>query len=344
MVHDPSAVATDRLPEKSRDEFRRKVRTLSGNFQLVMRLPRILIPWRNPIWFQFISHKLLRLAVPWSLLAMLISSALIPSPFYRIAFFAQLAGYLLALTGANRRIAAHLRLASAASSFVVLNSAAWVAFWVWITGRSAGSWNKTIYAPQRSRPHPMKNRPPHFHPRTAVLLAFAGILAAPTSPAIYAASPRVEITLGKGKTYYVSPDGNDSAAGTEKSPFKTLQRAADTVHAGDTVNILPGTYTTGMNLIGRPAGIPDNPIAFIAQDGVTLTHCAAKGANASLAAINIESTSGWVIIQGFHIKSDGSMQRARHPHLRQRSHPSSRQHRRFRLHRHLRQQFRRGPR
>ena len=145
VIHDDRALAFDCLPEKSRDEFRRKVRTLSGNFQLVMRLPRLLFPWSNPIWFQFLSHKLLRLAVPWSLLLMLILSALLPAPLYRIFFFAQLAGYLFALIGANRNIASRLRLASAASSFVVLNTAAWVAFWVWITGRSAGSWNKTLY-------------------------------------------------------------------------------------------------------------------------------------------------------------------------------------------------------
>ena len=146
VIHDGRARAFDRLPEKSRDEFRRKVRTLSGNFQLVMRLPQLLLPWSNPIWLQFFSHKLLRLAVPWSLLLMLILSALLPGTIYHVLFFAQLAGYLLALVGANRNVAARLRLASAASSFVVLNTAAWVAFWVWITGRSAGSWNKTVYA------------------------------------------------------------------------------------------------------------------------------------------------------------------------------------------------------
>lgn len=146
VIHDPRALAFDRLPAKPRDEFRRKVRTLSGNFQLVIRMPRLLFPWTNPIWFQFFSHKLLRLAVPWSLLAMLLCSALLATPLYWTLFFCQLAGYLLALIGISRTISARLRLASAASSFVVLNTAAWVAFWVWITGRSAASWNKTLYA------------------------------------------------------------------------------------------------------------------------------------------------------------------------------------------------------
>lgn len=49
-------------------EGQRKVRTLTGNFQLVAWLPALLLPTRNPVWLQFVSHKLLRLATPWLLL------------------------------------------------------------------------------------------------------------------------------------------------------------------------------------------------------------------------------------------------------------------------------------
>src|SRR5215470_5324190 len=38
VVHDDRARAFDRLPENPRDEFRRKVRTLAGNFQLARML------------------------------------------------------------------------------------------------------------------------------------------------------------------------------------------------------------------------------------------------------------------------------------------------------------------
>ena len=47
VVHDERARAFDRLPSRVRDEFRRKVRTLCGNFQLIARLPSALLPWRN---------------------------------------------------------------------------------------------------------------------------------------------------------------------------------------------------------------------------------------------------------------------------------------------------------
>src|SRR5207248_5459816 len=135
----------DRLPERARDELRRKVRTLSGNFQLVQRLPALLLPWRNPVWYQLLSHKLLRLAVPWALLGVLAASFVLPGPFYQAAFWTQVGGYAVGLLGACTRAGARLRLVSAAGSFLVLNAAAWLAFWVWLTGRAGRSWYKVTY-------------------------------------------------------------------------------------------------------------------------------------------------------------------------------------------------------
>src|SRR5690606_35049346 len=43
---------------------------LAGNLQLVQLAPWLLNPGRNPLWFRFVGHKLLRLAAPWALLAM----------------------------------------------------------------------------------------------------------------------------------------------------------------------------------------------------------------------------------------------------------------------------------
>lgn len=145
VIHDQRALAFDRLPDKPRDEFRRKVRTLSGNFQLVARLPSVLLPWRNPLWAQFISHKLMRLAAPWALLVMIVSSLLGHGLILRAALIAQIGFYSMALLGATRVGGARSKIASAAASFLVLNAAAWVAFWVTVSGRSAKSWSKTVY-------------------------------------------------------------------------------------------------------------------------------------------------------------------------------------------------------
>src|SRR5215831_17356336 len=44
--------------------------------------------------------------------------------------------------------------------------------------------------------------------------------------------------------YYLNPaQGNDGNPGTQASPWKTMLKVKTTVVAGDTVNILGGTYT-----------------------------------------------------------------------------------------------------
>ena len=50
------------------NEYRRKVRTLTGVLQLCAWLPQTLMPLRNPVWAQFVTHKLLRLLTPYWLL------------------------------------------------------------------------------------------------------------------------------------------------------------------------------------------------------------------------------------------------------------------------------------
>ena len=44
-------------------------------------------------------------------------------------------------------------------------------------------------------------------------------------------------------TYYVSPAGNDSNAGTQAAPFHTIQTAINNAVTGDTVTLADGTYT-----------------------------------------------------------------------------------------------------
>jgi len=52
-------------------------------------------------------------------------------------------------------------------------------------------------------------------------------------------------TAAHAATYYVATNGNDGNPGTLSRPWKTLQRAADRVAAGDTVNVRGGNYAGG---------------------------------------------------------------------------------------------------
>jgi poly-beta-1,6-N-acetyl-D-glucosamine synthase len=146
VLHDERAQALDRLPSKARDEFRRKVRTLAGNYQLLARSPRALFPWRNPIWFQYLSHKVCRLVVPWALLGLLITSVYLDNIAIRVGLVLQATFYAVGLVGivAGQRLRS--RLVSAVASFVLLNVAAWLAFWVWLIRPPDSFWKKARYA------------------------------------------------------------------------------------------------------------------------------------------------------------------------------------------------------
>lgn len=145
VIHDFRAHAYDRLPAEVHNEFRRKVRTLSGNYQLLTRRSAALLPWRNPIWFQFLSHKIFRLFVPWALIGLLVLSAILTGPLFQTLFWLQVAFYGAGLVGLRDWSAFRPRLASAAASFLVLNAAAFLALIVWTTGRSTRSWRKVAY-------------------------------------------------------------------------------------------------------------------------------------------------------------------------------------------------------
>ncbi len=115
---EPEAKAFDVAAQSAR-EFQRKVRTLSGNFQLLAIEPRLLSPFHNPSWLDFVCHKLLRLVVPYALLIALLS----PLAFAPILTGLQLVGYgLAALRGIGQLKG--VKLAGLAETFVVLNAAA----------------------------------------------------------------------------------------------------------------------------------------------------------------------------------------------------------------------------
>jgi len=138
VIFDERARAWDTPDLGAEREFSRKVRTLSGNYQLVQFAPWLL-GRENPIRFEFVSHKLLRLAVPVALAALLAVAPLLKAPFYKVIFLVQVIFYALSLISlarlAKRGILA--RVADAAGTFVLLNGAAAVALANFVSGKRA---------------------------------------------------------------------------------------------------------------------------------------------------------------------------------------------------------------
>jgi biofilm PGA synthesis N-glycosyltransferase PgaC len=135
VIFQPSAIARDRIFSEKGKEFSRKVRTLTGNYQLLQLAPWLLSPV-NPLLFRFISHKLLRLAVPLFMVAMLVSSAWAGSPLYQTIFWLQIFFYLLAALGMMGPSVRKFKPVAIASTFVMLNAAAALAFYNFVTGRN----------------------------------------------------------------------------------------------------------------------------------------------------------------------------------------------------------------
>ena len=71
-----------------------------------------------------------------------------------------------------------------------------------------------------------------------------------------------------GRTFHVSPDGDDANPGTEAAPWQSLTHATAEVAAGDTVLAGSGVYG-GTLLFEGLAGTPEKPIIFAAADGQT---------------------------------------------------------------------------
>ena len=138
VIFVPQARAWDVADQGTEKEFARKVRTLSGNYQLVQLAPWLLSS-SNPLRFEFVSHKLLRLLAPVALISALGSSLLLyQASFFQIALGIQLAFYgLSAIAMLKLPMGPLARLADAARTFVVLNMAAAVAMLTFISGRRA---------------------------------------------------------------------------------------------------------------------------------------------------------------------------------------------------------------
>ncbi|MGE5097695.1 MAG: glycosyltransferase family 2 protein [Betaproteobacteria bacterium] len=143
VLFEPRAIAYDELQRDMAGERKRKVRTLTGNFQAFAREPWLFSPARNPIFIQFLSHKVFRLFVPYAMAVLLAASIVSSGPVYAAAGAAQAAFYGMAAAGAMLPTLRRLRAVSFALVFLELNWAAVLALRNFITGGIDARWEKT---------------------------------------------------------------------------------------------------------------------------------------------------------------------------------------------------------
>jgi poly-beta-1,6-N-acetyl-D-glucosamine synthase len=101
IIFDPQAIAAIPAAAHLAVEFERKTRAHVAFLLALPMLPELLIPGRSPIWWQYISHNLLRMAVPPAMLTLFFSSAVLVryNPTYWWIVVAQIAFYAFAAFG-----------------------------------------------------------------------------------------------------------------------------------------------------------------------------------------------------------------------------------------------------
>lgn len=144
-VFEPLAIAYDFPPGTPQEEMSRKVRTLAGNYQSLPRLKRLLHPFRSPIALQLFSHKVLRLLTPFLMILVFVLNLKLAShsDLYLCLFCGQLTFYWLGGFGSILRVKGRLRrVFGIASAFILLNYAALLGCFRFLTGRQQVMWQK----------------------------------------------------------------------------------------------------------------------------------------------------------------------------------------------------------
>ena len=141
---EPGAIAYDTPSQSSQQESVRKRRTIAGAAQLVINQPRWLLPWKNPIWIEFVSHKIARLCSPALLVTAAVANiALASQLLYGVLVGLQFAFYAAAGVGfIFQRQGKKSSLFGLPLMFVSLNTTTTAALWDALRGRFHATWQR----------------------------------------------------------------------------------------------------------------------------------------------------------------------------------------------------------
>jgi cellulose synthase/poly-beta-1,6-N-acetylglucosamine synthase-like glycosyltransferase len=102
-VYEPAALVYEEAREMT--GFGRRIRIMAGNLQQLRHLGQVLSPWRPLPLFFFLSHKVVRLLVPFAMVIALAANLwLLGWQPYRVLLCAQLLFYALAVFGLTGRL------------------------------------------------------------------------------------------------------------------------------------------------------------------------------------------------------------------------------------------------
>lgn len=143
-IYEPNAICTEKTNRRTDKEFQMRVRVISQTFTDLWRNRSMMNPLKSGFYaVELISHKLLRYAVPFLLLLILTSSAILAhsSNFFALIFALQVVFYLLAggawLLEKNGK---SLGVLSIPLYFVLTNLASLIGFYKFLRGERFARW------------------------------------------------------------------------------------------------------------------------------------------------------------------------------------------------------------
>jgi len=148
-IFDPSAKAYDEVSDSPKEEHSRKARTLFGNYQIFWIFRAMFNPLKSPIALQLFSHKLLRILIPFFMIALLfINWNLLDVSFFADFFYLQIVFYGMAAIGGLARHQKYgiLKIISKACCvpyvFCLLNFSALIGFFRFTRSKQDVMWKK----------------------------------------------------------------------------------------------------------------------------------------------------------------------------------------------------------
>ena len=141
---EPEAIVYDQPSPSHRHEAIRKRRTIAGCAQLVQLKSRWLSPDKNPIWWEYMSHKMARLISPLLLVVAVVTNLILIGDWV----YAELAGiqfmlYLMAFIGWYYQRRGHRSTMCGPSLlFVTMNTTTALALWDAARGRFTPTWQR----------------------------------------------------------------------------------------------------------------------------------------------------------------------------------------------------------
>ena len=143
IVYADDALAVEEVIPSAENEFKRKTRIVSGGYQYLAGLFKRDKSLNGIMWFEFISHKILKWVAPFAMIYVFFANLfLLDTPVYRLLFCLQVVFYLLALSGYLYKGLRKVHMVYVPYYFCVVNLAALVGFFRFVFQGQKSLWDK----------------------------------------------------------------------------------------------------------------------------------------------------------------------------------------------------------